>query len=817
MERLRRTTAPFHLLYNESRGYDLMAGSSAEMITLAKSINPDRLQDAVREFSVDMRPAAVQRVKRGLGSFSHPMLEHVQPLQLMLWAEEANGELLASHFRHALDALKQEGIHDQLIQGRLAAQLLTSRILADTGAMESCDRVKEISDAAARKHFVDYFDTTLLRKNAGPAQQAYDLFKQISFATFQPEMLRTLYKKLYTAEESRAKGRFDTPLWLTRRIWREIPIEFLPPEQRVVADLTCGWGSFLVSAVERFSVLPDMGNRRLSRYIFGNDSDDTTAELARVALLTSTGRDSWQVGHEDGREWNVPGSRKPGIIVGNPPFLGDRKRQTSESTGGRRHELANDFLHRAVESLADGGYLAMVMPGSFVASESGPQVRKALLEQCDISEVWELPGHIFEAGVQPIVIFARKEKGKTSPNALPVRTRISERNRSHVTTLKRDGVFTSSSVFPDQGIWTEGRRSGKTTHVFEYTTILSDREWKAVREGCVSLGEVAQIVPGCTRGAAGRRNYVEKKPKRVVLLSKAGTTLPEEFAFDYAHAEKDMLYPNDFEWPRLDSLSVFEGEKILLLSDPDPSWGKRVKLGIERSGMFPGDGFLAISPLEGTQIGLEVLASVIRWKVGNAWIVEHLKTRKINTEILRRIPIPKSLLSEKSAAKQLKTLLVRVERAAIAGRKDDAAEAEMDSILRKAYGITDESVWERLCAVYRWDEIGEQTPSFDLPQTNVRADWIVEGAVETVDVAQNTLTVWLTGLDELQTVPIVPRFPGWMLRVGVKFRTMVPSAEARSGKISGASWGVFEPANYTYLTVKEMTTRLNASMKRRTA
>ncbi len=788
------------------------------MVSLATNISNDRLSEALSEYAADLRPATVQRVKRGLGTFAHEKLTLVQPLQLSLWAEDANRELLAIHFRHALDQLKKDGIADQLIQSQLASQLLTSRILADTGAMESCEKVKDIPEAAAQKNFVNYFNSKLLKTNAKAAQQAYDLFKGISFATFQPEMLRTLYKSLFTKEESRAKGRFDTPLWLTRRIWREIPVEFLPPDQRIVADLTCGWGSFLISAVERFSVLPDMGSRRMSQYIFGNDNDATTADLARVALLTSTGRDSWEVGREDGREWEVPRNRKPGVIVGNPPFLGDRKTQTTASTGGKRHELANDFLHRAVDSLADGGYLAMVMPGSFVASESGPAVRKALLEQCDIYEVWDIPGTVFEsAQVQPVVIFARKGEGKTKPSQQPVRTRICQKNDSHFEAFKRDGVFTRSDVFPDQSQWTAGRRGGKTTHVFDFTSILSQSEWATIRRNSVPLEDVAEIVPGCIKGSSERFRASKVPTRNVTLLGKAGTTLPKEFVIDYAKGESKVKYPDTFEEPRSDSVELLEGEKLLLLADPNPSWGKRMKLAIERKGAFPSGGFFAIAPRKNAPISIECLAAIVRWKVSNAWVVEHLRYPWINKQTFGKVLIPKVLLTDRLLAKQLKNLLLRVEQAAIAGYTETDAEREMDGILRAAYGITEESVWERLCSVYQWDKVSDNTPSFDQPSSVASTDWSVEGAVEAVDVAQGTLTLWVSGFDELQTVPLCPQFPGWMLRVGAKFRTMVPSFEARKGRLTGEAWGVIEPANYTYLSIEEMTADLNAKMKRRTA
>ena len=456
------------------------------------------------------------------------------------------------------------------------------------------------------------------------------------------------------------------------------------------------------------------------------------------------------------------------------------------------------------------------MPGSFVASESGPAVRKALLEKCDIYEVWDIPGRVFEASVQPVVIFARKGESKKVPSPQPVRTRICQKNDTHFESFKRDG-FTRSDVFPDQSQWTAGRRGGKTTHVFDFTSILSHSEWANIHRNSVSLEEVADIVPGCIKGSSERFRASKIRSRNITLLAKAGTTLPREFVIDYARGELDVRYPDTFEEPRVDSVELLEGEKLLLLSDPNPSWGKRMKLAIERDGAFPGDGFFAIAGKGDCPLSLECLAALIRWKASNAWVVEHLRYPKVNRSILSKVPVPKVLLSDLGIAKKLKTLLLRVERAAIDGRTETDAEREMDGILRAAYGITDESVWERLCAVYRWDEIGDSAPSFDRPSSVASADWSVEGAVEAVDVAQGTLTLWVSGFDELQTVPLCPQFPGWMLRVGAKFRTMVPSLEARKGRLTGEAWGVIEPANYTYLSIEEMTADLNAEMKRRPA
>ena len=88
--------------------------------------------------------------------------------------------------------------------------------------------------------------------------------------------------------------------------------------------------------------------------------------------------------------------------------------------------MANQFLKRAIERLASGGYLAMVMPRSFtVGSESSTkQLRQQLLEQCDIQEMLELPFGVFKgANPRAFVIFAQKRQPSQSQSHFPVRVR----------------------------------------------------------------------------------------------------------------------------------------------------------------------------------------------------------------------------------------------------------------------------------------------------------------------------------------------------------------------------------------------------------
>ena len=149
-----------------------------------------------------------------------------------------------------------------------------------------------------------------------------------------------LNPKAFSKEQRKKLGRFDTPLYLTRRILENIPVEYLAPDQRVIADMTCGWGSFLIAGHERLSNLVDTEPSSLRQLLRGNDIDPFTAQLAGLGLILATSEDSWFIDHGDVLEWDWLRTNQPNIIVGNPPFeatrgmtdTGERKWQEKANT-----------------------------------------------------------------------------------------------------------------------------------------------------------------------------------------------------------------------------------------------------------------------------------------------------------------------------------------------------------------------------------------------------------------------------------------------------------------------------------------------------
>ena len=141
--------------------------------------------------------------------------------------------------------------------------------------------------------------------------------------------------------------------------------------------MTSGWGSFLVAGHERLSNLKDMNSIVLRDQLHGNDSASFTAQLAGLGLLLSTSEDSWDISSGDALQWEWLNTHQPFIIVGNPPFSGSREKasQTRPSSAEKvREEKANRFLEHAINRLAPHGYLAMLMPSSFIAAEASPNI-----------------------------------------------------------------------------------------------------------------------------------------------------------------------------------------------------------------------------------------------------------------------------------------------------------------------------------------------------------------------------------------------------------------------------------------------------------
>ncbi|MGB8344463.1 MAG: N-6 DNA methylase [Ktedonobacteraceae bacterium] len=824
---LARSAALLHLIHRDDQfafWVCPMQENNTPTTRLVEShISYDQLDNALSKYEVDLRPQRIIDVKQGRDTFSLPAFRDIQSLQLSLWAAEVSGKQLIDHFATTVSQLReslsktdqiQEGDRDTLTT-TIAIQLLGAIILADTGVLgDDLRRHRATLDKLiwmAAKKFSRYFKQELFEKYYTEAEEAYQLLQRICYATFVPDMLRELYGAAYSEKERKETGSYDTPLYLTRRIWKNIPVEFLAPEQRVVADMTCGWGSFLVAGYERLSNLQDMEGFALRDYLYGNDNADFTAQLAGLGLLLSTSEDSWNIHNDDALEWTWLQTHQPGIIVGNPPFGGNRKQQSTDNdstTQKRRQERANIFLQHALDRLAPGGYLAMIMPRSFAVVEASLQLRKQLLETCDILELWELPTEVFSGPMQrTIVIFAQKRAFKGPLLSAPVRVRTLQSGTLNA--FKTLGIVTTSGLASDQAAWgNQSRKSAQSTntHLIDYYLTLPEHSWHTIREFCRNLRDLTEIFRGATRGQNpnAKKWLTFDSPRKVLWLTGIRNVMPRSFFIDYAFAET-IVYPNDLERPRIDKEHLLAGLKILVPYNADTSWGQRIRVAIEQRGHYVSNSFyvVVLNPtIQQKYITHEVIAAVMNWDVSNAWIVEHLKSPDIPKRVMDTIPFPRDLSEED--CKNLTQAVLRLEKAAYAHEPEPAeANIVIDAILKKAYHL-DDTTFARLHQVKEWDTKPQITLD-PLPYSD-EADCFISGIVDSVNAEEGTITLWIKGFEELQTVRITSSMPGWLLRPDIEFRTEIPRKYIKRGIIDATTneWGTFRPQPFTYMSEEEL-------------
>ncbi len=821
---LAESSALFHLIHRENQfsfWASAFRNNKPEPIPVKSGIPYTELDEVLSKYAVDITSQRIIDVKQGRDTFTLPIFRDMFPLQLSFWAADVTRDLLVDHFAQAVEILRKHArqrpdtrAYDLSVTS-LAIQLLGAIILADTGVLGNDLRLNDITlrrlITEAHTKFDTYFQLDLFDIYSEAAEEAYRLLRSIRYAGFVPEMLSEIYIRAYSKEQRKKLGRFDTPLYLTRRIWQNIPVEYLPPQKRYIADMTCGWGSFLIAGHERLSNLSDT-SIYLREFLRGNDIDPFTAKLAGLGLLLSTSEDSWHVDHEDALDWEWLDSHQPNIIVGNPPFGGHRgirnHPRTSLMEEPKRQQKADDFLRHAIKHLAPGGYLAMVMPKSFTAAEASPELRRELLQFCDVFELWQLPKVFTGVNPQSMVVFAQK-KLEENVSHHPVRVRTIQKATHQK--FQEAGVFTASQLVSDQSGWNEilyKLEGSENTHIIEYKLILPNQIWQQIRTQCIALKEYADIFRGAIVGSR-RRYAATSDSKQVPWLSNVKKVLRRPFYIEYEHPPQTKLYPNDFEEPRLNKKHIFDGSKVLVVHSPDPSWGKRAKVAIERNGYYVSGSFWIVSTLPDAEklfITNEVLAAIINWDVSNAWLIEHTTSLGIPEYAINTVPFPKNL--NENDCKTLKEAVLQIEKAAFENRGASEATHTIDTILKKAYQL-DNATFERLRKVMEWDSKPQIT--LDPEPDREKANWFLSGIVDSVNAEQGTITLWLEGFHELQTVQIAPSMPGWMLRPGAAFRTKISDGYIDEGKIDPdtTDWGTFRPQPYTYMSEEELLEELS--------
>lgn len=226
------------------------------------------------------------------------------------------------------------------------------------------------------------------------------------------EFMDALFESLMLRSSKGEKGQFFTPRHVV-----DFCVEVLAPSaDQHVADIACGSGAFLVSALQR-----DARNLKTTNTnVWGFDIDLKAIAVARLNLI-ALGKDPNHIVFADSlkkgnKQSDILGAENLTIerlmanrqglfqgfdvIITNPPFAGDVMDASLLNDyelykKGRRNERDVMFIERCIELLKPGGALAIIVPTNKLGAKKFEYVRNFLLTNLRVFGITSLPREIF--------------------------------------------------------------------------------------------------------------------------------------------------------------------------------------------------------------------------------------------------------------------------------------------------------------------------------------------------------------------------------------------------------------------------------------
>lgn len=261
-----------------------------------------------------------------------------------------------------------------------------------------------------------------LPKNLGTLVKS---IHELDWYSIEREQLGDLYEGLLeknAAEKKSGAGQYFTPRPLIEAMVRVTH----PKPGEVVQDPACGTGGFLIAA-DRFVKDETQG-------LFGLPEQTAEFQRQRAFVGVELVQDAHRLAlmnmmlHDIdsdvvlGDTLSADGERLPkaDLVLTNPPF-GTKKGGGTPTRTDFTYVTSNKqlaFLQHIYRTLRPGGRAAVVLPDNVLFEENtGVDIRRDLMEKCDLHTILRLPTGIFYAqGVKTNVLFFTRgatDKGST--------------------------------------------------------------------------------------------------------------------------------------------------------------------------------------------------------------------------------------------------------------------------------------------------------------------------------------------------------------------------------------------------------------------
>ena len=97
------------------------------------------------------------------------------------------------------------------------------------------------------------------------------------------------------------------------------------------------------------------------------------------------------------------------VVLANPPFGGSERGEVLQNFDLRTSETAYMFMQHFIKMMKAGGRAGIVIKNTFLSNGDASELRKLLLQQCNLHTILDLPSGVFQgAGVKTVVLFFDK-------------------------------------------------------------------------------------------------------------------------------------------------------------------------------------------------------------------------------------------------------------------------------------------------------------------------------------------------------------------------------------------------------------------------
>ena len=318
------------------------------------------------------------------------------------------------------------GMNGPHLKARTARSTTTRRRPATTSATSSTASyfpyLHGFKQKASGPNTIEYKIGEIFGEIKNKIQSGYNLreiIDHIDELRFRSQTEKHELSHLYEAKiknmgnAGRNGGEYYTPRPLIRAIVQVVQ----PKIGERIYDGACGSAGFLCESFDYLKAKKSLTTKDFKtlqeRTFYGKEKKSLAYVIAIMNMILH-GIEAPNIIHTNTLTENLADIQEKDryeIVMANPPFGGQERKEVQQNFPIRTGETAFLFLQHFIKILKAGGRGGIVIKNTFLSNTDNASVslRKLLLESCNLHTVLDCPGGTFQgAGVKTVVLFFEK-------------------------------------------------------------------------------------------------------------------------------------------------------------------------------------------------------------------------------------------------------------------------------------------------------------------------------------------------------------------------------------------------------------------------